>query len=259
MNLISKVIRPDLRKGKIKKDKERKKQDTKDKNKIIKFSRKDREILYALEPIVEGIAKLFGSSCEIVLHSLEDLRCSIIKIENGYITGRKIGSPLTNLGIKILEDANSLKNNVTKSYYTKTKDGKILKSITTLIRNDKGESIGFLCINVNLSVPLVDLLNDFLPYEGITIKTTEHFVSNTHELIDSALDEAISKTNKDKRIPNSEKNKLIVFKLYNKEIFKIKGAVDIIAQKIGVSRYTIYNYVREAKVKLSQNKKETQL
>ena len=241
---------------------ERKKQSSKEKIKIIKFSEKDkkeREILHALEPIAEGIAKLFGNNCEVVLHSLEDLQHTVIKIENGYITGREIGSPLTDLGIKILKDANSLKNNVIGSYYTETKDGKILKSITILIRNDKGEPIGFLCINVNLSVPLIDLLQDLLPSSGITIKNTEHFVSNTQELINDTLNEAISKTNKEKSIPNSEKNKFIVFELYSKKIFDIKGVVDIVAQKLGVSRYTIYNYIREAKVRLSQNKKETQL
>jgi len=224
------------------------KQHGKGKIKMIKLSRKDRVILHAIEPIVEGIAKIFGSNCEIVLHSLGDWEHSIIKIENGYITGRKIGSPLTDFAIKILEDANSLSSNVTETYYAKTKDGKTLKSITILIRNDEEKPIGFLCINVNLSAPFVDLLQDFLPSPGTAIKATEHFASSVQELINETLDEAISKINKEKSILNSEKNKLIVFELYNKGIFDIKGAVDIVAKKIGVSRYTIYNYIREAKV-----------
>lgn len=227
----------------------------KGKIKIIEFSKKskkDREILHALEPIVEGIAKLFGSNCEVVLHSLEDLRQAVIKIENGYITGRKVGAPLTDLGIEKLRDAYSLKSDVIGSYYTKTKDGKTLKSVTVLIRNDKEKPIGFLCINVNLSVSLIDLLQDFLPSSGRTVKIIEHFVPNTQELIKEALNEAISETNKEERIPNSERNKLIVFRIYSKGIFDVKGAVDIIAQKIGLSRYTIYNYIREAKAKLKQ-------
>jgi len=214
----------------------------------------DKQMLHTLEPVVEAIAKIFGSNCEVVLHSIEDLEHSIIKIENEHVTGREIGSPLTDFGIKMLEDVNSLSSDVTEVYYTKTKDGKILKSVTILIRNDKRKPIGFLCINIDLSVPLIDLLQNFLPSSRMPIETTEHFVSNTQELIDNTLNETISKINKKRGISNSEKNKFIVSELYSKGIFNIKDAIDIVAQEISVSRYTIYNYLREVKVKLSKNK-----
>ena len=87
-----------------------------------------------MDPIVEGVAKLFGRNCEVVLHSLNDLQHSIIKIKNGEITGRKLGSPVTDLSIKILKEINFSGDNVS-SYYTKTKDGKILKSVTIVIKN----------------------------------------------------------------------------------------------------------------------------
>lgn len=222
-----------------------------------KLSIMDKQLLHAIEPIVEAIAKIFGNNCEVVLHSIEDLEHSVIKIENGHVTGREKGAPLTDFGIKMLEGANSLSSDVTETYYAKTKDGKTLKSVTVLIRNDKRKPIGFLCINVNLSVPLIDLLQNFLPSPRISVKTTEHFVSNTQELIDNTLSKAISKVNKEKGISNLEKNKFVVFELYSKGIFDIKNAVGIVAQEIGVSRYTVYNYIREAKVKLNKSKKET--
>ena len=220
----------------------------------FKLSIRDKHILHALEPVVEAIAKIFGSNCEVVLHSLEDLKHSVIKIENGYITGREIGSPLTDFGIKILKDPNLLTNEVTDVYYTKTKDGKTLKSITTLIKNDEGKIIGLLCINFNLSAPLIDFLQDFLSSPKTSIKTREHFVSSVQELINNSLNEAISKVNKKRVISNLEKNKFIVSELYSNGIFDIKDAIDIVAQELGVSRYTIYNYLREVKVKLGRNK-----
>ncbi len=234
------------------------KQHGKGRIKAVELGREDKAILHAIEPIVEGIAKLFGSNCEVALHSLKDPGHSIIKIENGHVTGRKIGSSLTDFGIKVLEDENSLKSNVIGSYYTKTKDGRTLKSITVLIRNDKEKPIGFLCINVDLSVSLINLLQNLLPSPGITVKETKHFTTSVQELVEEVLDEAISKINKDKSIPNSKKNKLIAFELYNKGIFDIRGAVDIVAQKMGISRYSVYNYIREARVRLSlaHSKKE---
>jgi predicted transcriptional regulator YheO len=229
--------------------KERDKRNEEDSGTIARLSNKDEGILHAIEPIVEGIAKLFGSNCEVVLHSLGDLRHSVTKIKNGYISGRKVGSPLTDLGLKVLKGAHSLESDIIESYYTKTKDGKMLKSVTVLIRNAQGKSIGFLCININLSAPIFETLLNFLPTE-LTVNTPEHFVTNVHDLINDALDEVIAETNKGESIPNSDKNRLMVLELYRRGIFDVKEAVDLIAQRIRVSRYTIYNYIREAKMKM---------
>ncbi len=229
-----------------------------DTGKFTGLTSNDELILHAIEPIVEGIARLFGRNCEVVLHSLVDLQHSIIKIENGFITGRKVGSPLTDLGLKILKDINSLENDITGSYYTKTKDGKILKSITILIRNDQRKPIGFLCINMDLSAPMFDTILNFLPTE-LPINAQEHFVTDIHDLINDTLDKVIAEISTREDVPNSEKNKLIVFELYKKGVFDVKEAVDLIAQRMGVSRYTVYNYIREAKVKSRLDKMETDI
>lgn len=58
------------------------------------FDQTDFDILKSYEAVVDGLAMLIGSHCEIVLHSLQDLKCSAIRIANGEHTGRKIGSPM---------------------------------------------------------------------------------------------------------------------------------------------------------------------
>ncbi|HBY9798562.1 TPA: hypothetical protein MJA66_27845, partial [Klebsiella pneumoniae] len=68
------------------------------------FTQTDHEILKSYEAAVEGLAILIGNHCEIVLHSLEDLKCSAVKIANGEHTGRKIGSPITDLALQMLHD-----------------------------------------------------------------------------------------------------------------------------------------------------------
>ena len=60
------------------------------------------EIKTQLEMIMKGIAKQFGSNCEVVLHDhKKGLHKSIIAIENGQVTGRKVGDPSTNIGFAI--------------------------------------------------------------------------------------------------------------------------------------------------------------
>ena len=61
------------------------------------------QILQGFIPIVEGIAKTFGKNCEVVLHDFSNLQSSIIAIENGHVTGRSVGSPMTEVGLKAIK------------------------------------------------------------------------------------------------------------------------------------------------------------
>ena len=58
----------------------------------------------------------------------------------------------------------------------------------------------------------------------------------------------MNRVNNIKEIPSSDKGKRIVEALYPKGIFDTRGAIDGIAKQAGVSKYTTYNYLREAKV-----------
>ncbi|WP_197495413.1 PAS domain-containing protein, partial [Gallibacterium salpingitidis] len=47
----------------------------------------ERLILRTYEPVLDMLSNLLGSECEAVLHSLEDLQHSVIKISNSHLTG----------------------------------------------------------------------------------------------------------------------------------------------------------------------------
>ncbi len=209
----------------------------------------DRAILDSLHPVVDAIATLFGNQCEVLIHSLEDLGHSIIRIRNGHVTGRSVGSPITDLGIKVLKGTRTVEDDVVGSYYSTTNDGKTLKSVTALIRNG-AKPIGLLCINMNLSAPLVEVIAQFLPSGGgpRPEDSPEHFVMSTEELVRRSLDTAISQIRPKREMSHQVKNKLVVSELYGQGIFDVKGAVEIVAKELGVSRYTVYNYIREARV-----------
>jgi len=218
------------------------------------LDRNDKAILDALGAVVEGVAEVFGSNCEVVLHSLEDISHSVIKIENGHVTGREVGSPLTDFGVDILKKADSLERDVVGSYYSKLDDGRLLRSITILIRNTKSELIGFMCINIDLSVPFTKLLSELAPtdVEASSEKVVEHFPSSVKDLVSRALETAMMDVNNRKGISPSEKSKLVVLGLYKRGIFNVRGAIDLVAKEMGVSRYTVYNYIREARVKAGE-------
>ena len=71
---------------------------------------------------------MFGKKCEVLIHNFSSPQHSIMVIENGYVTGRKIGDPITDLALSVWKK-NGYKNKNTDrivNYKTKTKDGKIM-------------------------------------------------------------------------------------------------------------------------------------
>jgi predicted transcriptional regulator YheO len=214
----------------------------------VELSENDHAILKAFEPVAEGIATIFGSNCEVVIHSLEDIRQSVIKIVNGHVTGRQVGAPLTDLALDILKKANNVDNDVIGCYYSKLDDGTPLKSVTMIIRNSRRKIIGMMCVNMDLSVSLIKFLRGFFPNNGESLPgTDEHYPSNLDELVAKSLDAAMARQGNLKKISATRKNKLVVTELYNKGLFKITGVIDIVAKNLGISRYTVYNYIREVK------------
>lgn len=126
------------------------------------FDQSDFDILKSYEAVVDGLAMLIGSHCEIVLHSLQDLKCSAIRIANGEHTGRKIGSPITDLALRMLHDMTGADSSVSKCYFTRAKSGVLMKSLTIAIRNREQRVIGLLCINMNLDVPFSQIMSTFV-------------------------------------------------------------------------------------------------
>jgi predicted transcriptional regulator YheO len=215
--------------------------------KTSSITARDKHLLDSLKPVVDGIAAFMGENCEVTLHSLEHLDASVIHIANGHITGRGVGSPITDLGMKILRESTGAGKDFTDCYYSKTADGKTLRSITIMIRNPAGKPVGMLCINLNMEASLLSWINTLAIPQTENSKTPENFVANLDDLIKMTLRETIDAINRHKDIPNHEKNKTIVCELIKKGLFDIRGAIDIVARELSVSRYTIYNYIREHK------------
>jgi predicted transcriptional regulator YheO len=222
--------------------------ETKNSAGAVALTQKDKQTLESMKTVADGIAAFLGENCEVVLHSFDSLDKSIFYIVNGQVTGRGVGAPLTDLGIKLFTESCNSNKDVTECYYSKTTDGKLLRSITVLIRNCDRKPIGMMCINFNMDAPFTDILRLFcINEQPETDKPTETFVNSIEELIEVTLKEARIAVNGDSRIPNNVKNKAIVCELIKKGIFDIRGAIDIVALKLSISRYTIYNYIRENK------------
>lgn len=203
----------------------------------------DKVILESYKILVDGLSAYLGEGYEIILHSLEDLDHSVIKIINGHYTERCEGAPITDLALTMLEDLNRRSSLEVKAYFNH-KSGKTLKSVTIPVVGEQRRIIGLLCINFHMEISVFNFLTQFLPNEASNISSSETFNKNADGLLISALEDAKAQIYGDKSVNASNKNKEIIRLLYQRGIFNIKDAVASVAEDLGISKNTVYLHLR---------------
>ncbi|MFY1027719.1 hypothetical protein CFY87_10320 [Actinobacillus seminis] len=209
------------------------------------FTEEDRTILNSYVAVVEGVSALIGNHCEIVLHSLEDLERSAICIANGHNTHRQVGSPITDFALKSLHNMKT--ESVSNPYFTRAKGNGLMKSVTIAIRNKSQRIIGLLCININLDVPASQFLQAFMPTPEQDEASAVNFASSVEELVTQTIEQTVEEITADRNVANNNKNKQIVISLFEKGIFDIKDAINLVADRLNISRHTVYLYIRQIK------------
>ena len=210
----------------------------------IKLTKVDREILNSYITMIQGLAFYLGNGYEMVLHSLESFEHSVICIINGEHTGRKVGAPITDLALNMLDEISKGQEDYI-TYFSKNRKGEPLKSTTIAIRGDKGRIVGLFCINFYMNTPIHDILQTMLPVPAPPVNTPkENFAENSDELIETALEAVKNEIYADQSISASNKNKHIVYQLDERGIFNIKDAVVKVANLLGISKNTVYMHIR---------------
>ena len=125
---------------------------------FIELTPTDRQILNSYALMLDGLGAYLGEGYELVLHSLESLDHSVIKIINGHYTGRKEGSPITDLALKMLGELEKDPGRTVSPYYNRNKTGSVLRSCTIPITGEHGRIIGLLCMNFHMEIPLSNIL-----------------------------------------------------------------------------------------------------
>ena len=213
----------------------------------------DHQIMNSYCKLIDGLADYLGKGYEIVLHTLENYEHSVIYIINGEHTGRKIGAPITNKALEMLNkfETDHLSN---FTYYSVNKQGEPLKSTTIAIRGENNRIIGLLCMNFYMNTGFYDIISEFFP--GASHTTQEHgisaisetFANDTDEMILSILSNVKEEVNSNPDISPSNKNKAIIALLSEKGVFQIKDAVIKVAGFLGISKNTVYLHLRNLSV-----------
>lgn len=205
-------------------------------------------------PVAEVIAKTFGHDCEVVLHDLTVPQSSVVYTVNNHVTGRQVGQSFNHLITDVLLSQN-FTNDYSANYYFHTDDGRLIKSSTLLIRNPDKKVIGALCINIDTTriTENINWLSSFIPqnpdlplnpnYQQDRTNETEHIQEIAHDLIDKIIG-----TKPVEKLRRDEKVEMVRF-MEQKGIFLIRGTIDRVAEKLNISKVTVYSYIEEIKEK----------
>ena len=205
--------------------------------------------LQFLLTLAKGIASQFGPNCEVVVHDLatNDPERSIVAIENGHVTGRKVGDGPSHVVLEALRgNPEQLHDHL--SYLTRTKDGKILKSTTIYIRDESGEAVGIFSINYDITMMLAmeEGLKQFTAAEQ-PAQGPEPIARNVSEVLEELIAQSVRLVGKPVALMTKEDKVKAIRFLSDAGAFLITKSGDKVCKFFGISKYTLYSYIDEAK------------
>jgi predicted transcriptional regulator YheO len=209
-----------------------------------------KRMIAILEQLVPALAEALGPRTEVVLHDVTKLPNSIVAIANP-ITGREVGGPASDLGLEILQSGWS---EHLIGYRSELEDGRTLRSSSLFLKDEQGRAVCSLCLNTDVTSldkaketlqemtelrTLSELTGAFVAARG------ETFPRNIEDLAKSVLRDAIADTGIAVELMKKQHKMAVVDELQRRGFFTIRDSVDIAAEALQISRYSVYNYLNE--------------
>lgn len=196
--------------------------------------------------IAKGIATAMGNTCETTVHNADKI---ITHIENGHISGRKVGSVMDNSVFEYLVDRAKKQGNIIVRL-TRKENGELMKSTTMMFFDDNGRYAGMLCFSIDLTQVnqarnILDAIMNTQPFE-----TAEESgeAMNIMEYTRMTISDIIKEVGKPTTLGSKELKMTILRKLDEKGVFLIKDSVPQVCELLAISQATLYNYLREIRV-----------
>ena len=203
-------------------------------------------IIDVLAQVGEAFCRTMGPQCEVVLHDLSDLEHSIVWIM-GTVTGRKVGGCMNPKGLSLVRYGNTPDS---YNYTTRTRDGKMVRSSLVFVKDKRGRPVVSLEINFDTSPfvafrHILETLTD--PDEAYDYQ--DAFIDDAPEMLETMLQKAVGLIGKPVGSMTKGDRLRIVEMLDEAGAFELRKATPAVATYLGVTRFTIHNYLNEIRGK----------
>lgn len=203
-----------------------------------------------MKRLAAALKAQFGESCEIVVHDLAhaEEEHSIVAIENGHVSRRKEGDGPSRIVLEALRrrDEEPLADEL--GYLTRTGDGRILKSSTVYIRDEKGRPEGIFSINYDITELLMAerAVGTLLRHSENTTPP-ERIPTNVNDLLDDLIEQSVALVGKPVAMMNKDDKIAAIRFLNNAGAFLVTRSGDKVSRCFGISKYTLYAYIDAGK------------
>ncbi|GAA2333371.1 MULTISPECIES: helix-turn-helix transcriptional regulator [Streptomyces] len=203
----------------------------------------DDLLLREAEKIVVAIGRMFPGLCEVVLHDLRDPEHAIRAIESN-LSGRAVGDPATELGIARIQDPGF--PDIVQNYPNRFPDGRPAKSTSIGIKNSAGEYVAAICLNLDVSLfaSVARSLSNLVRTDDQEQPLTETLRARTADELRTVIEEFAAARGHTPRSLGSPAKKELVRSLKTRGFLQVKHSVPVVTELLGVSRATVYNYLR---------------
>jgi D-arginine utilization repressor len=196
--------------------------------------------------IADALSKLFHPHAEIVIHDIED--DTIFYIANPY-SGREKGDPSN---LKVGAQDFNLDEDVIGPYEKFGAKGQSIRSITSVLKDDKGNPVGLICINLDFSIleASLSVVKEFFHPIDVEPRPQILFRNEWLELTLLAIRSYLKEQEQTVKSLDVQGRKALLAHLDKKGLFYARKSVEQVAVHLGISRATIYkdlNVIRKKK------------
>ena len=195
------------------------------------------------------IGDTFGTHCEVILHDFSNPQNSVVYTRNNTVTNRQVGESFTEYFVKEVLLSRKFEDDCSVNYMMTGSSGQTVKSSTALIRDSGDRVIGALCVNIDVTclANVLSQLSELMGMEPPSLSLEKEVEVRPHikEIVDDIIDQTIGSQDVE-LLSREQKIELIRF-MNAKGIFLIKGATDKVADRMNISKVTVYSYLDEIK------------
>ncbi|MBB4126512.1 putative transcriptional regulator YheO [Xanthomonas translucens] len=219
------------------------------------------DLFELLKPVVALLGGVIGENIEVVLHDLSAPDASVLAIANGHVSGRSLGDPILSgpredAGFSELyrdvAGTGTISWSIVDEYQTTNAAGRHLRSATLLFRDGAGQPVAALCLNADMTV--FEMAHGWL--EQMLHRKAKPSRSEApagevglETMMQEIIDDAVKRFMKPPALMNKEEKMYAVEAMMHRGLFLIRNSVEQVAAALGVSRFTIYNYIEQIKQK----------
>ncbi len=203
-------------------------------------------LLDSLCRTAKAISVMFGHNCETVVHDFSNADCRIVALNNGHVSGRTLGSTDTIYGLTI--SSADCKELIPTTDYVNTmvitRDGRRIKTTSINYIGDDYHYVLGINFDSTAFAAAGSVISDLISAES-SFRATDI----ADKKLADAFDHCVSCIGKPVERLNKAERRTVVGMLNDNGMLSVQKAVPYVSERLGVSRFTIYNYLNELKGK----------